>query len=102
MFKAARRTWVLGGGGARGAAQVGVLQALFEAGVEAPGGVVGTSVGAPNGGSVAAYPPLAGAMMLREGWLSRPAPAALPAPPPCRLRSGAARGPPPRMPPPNG
>ena len=73
MFGPARRTWVLGGGGARGAAQVGVLQALFEAGVEAPVGVVGTSVGALNGASIAAYPSLAGTMMLREVWMSRPA-----------------------------
>ncbi|HUZ86184.1 MAG TPA: patatin-like phospholipase family protein [Candidatus Baltobacterales bacterium] len=72
MFEA-RRTWVLGGGGARGAAQVGVLQALFEAGVEAPVAIVGTSVGALNGSALAAYPSLAGAMMLREVWLSRQA-----------------------------
>src|SRR5689334_358508 len=73
MFGSARRTWVLGGGGARGAAQVGVLQALFEAGVEAPAAIVGTSVGALNGASIAAYPSLAGTMMLREVWLSRQA-----------------------------
>jgi NTE family protein len=73
MFGPARRTWVLGGGGARGAAQVGVLQALFEAGVEAPAAIVGTSVGALNGASIAAYPSLAGTMMLREVWLSRQA-----------------------------
>ena len=73
MFGPARRTWVLGGGGARGAAQVGVLQALFEAGVEAPVSVVGTSVGALNGSAIAAYPSLAGTMMLREVWLSRQA-----------------------------
>ena len=73
MFGPARRTWVLGGGGARGAAQVGVLQALFEAGVEAPAAIVGTSVGALNGASIAAYPSLAGTMMLREVWMSRPA-----------------------------
>src|SRR5438105_5705570 len=73
MFGSARRTWVLGGGGARGAAQVGVLQALFEAGVEGPSGIVGTSVGALNGASIAAYPSLAGTMMLREVWLSRQA-----------------------------
>jgi NTE family protein len=64
---------VLGGGGARGAAQVGVLQALFEAGVEAPVAVVGTSVGALNGSAIAAYPSLAGTMMLREVWMSRQA-----------------------------
>lgn len=73
MFGPARRTWVLGGGGARGAAQVGVLQALFEAGVEAPVAIVGTSVGALNGSAIAAYPSLAGTMMLREVWLSRQA-----------------------------
>ena len=73
MFGPARRTWVLGGGGARGAAQVGVLQALFEANVEAPMAIVGTSVGALNGASIAAYPSLAGTMMLREVWMSRPA-----------------------------
>src|SRR5712692_10011818 len=73
MFGPARRTWVLGGGGARGAAQVGVLQALFEAGVEAPVAIAGTSVGAVNGASIAAYPSLAGTMMLGEVWLSRQA-----------------------------
>src|SRR5437764_5074467 len=73
MFGPARRTWVLGGGGARGAAQVGVLQALFEANIEGPAAVVGTSVGALNGASIAAYPSLAGTMMLREVWMSRQA-----------------------------
>jgi NTE family protein len=73
MFGPARRTWVLGGGGARGAAQVGVLQALFEANLEAPAAIVGTSVGALNGACIAAYPSLAGTMMLREVWMSRPA-----------------------------
>jgi NTE family protein len=73
MFGPARRTWVLGGGGARGAAQVGVLQALFEAGVDAPAAVVGTSVGALNGSAIASYPSLAGTMMLREVWMSRQA-----------------------------
>lgn len=64
---------MLGGGGARGAAQVGVLQALFEAGVEAPVAMVGTSVGALNAACIGAYPSLAGTMMLREVWLSRQA-----------------------------
>jgi NTE family protein len=73
MFRPARRTWVLGGGGARGAQEVGVLQALFEAGVEGPAAVIGTSVGALNGSAIAAYPSLAGVMMLREVWMSRPA-----------------------------
>src|SRR6202795_5187038 len=73
MFGPARRTWVLGGGGARGAAQVGLLQGLFEAGLEPPTAVVGTSVGALNGSAIAAYPSLAGTMMLREVWMSRQA-----------------------------
>jgi NTE family protein len=61
---------VLGGGGARGAAQVGVLQGLFEAGVEPPTAIVAVSVGALNGSAIAAYPSLAGVMMLRELWVS--------------------------------
>src|SRR5438128_1932011 len=73
MFGPARRTWVLGGGGARGAAQVGVLQGLFEAGVEPPAAVVGVSVGALNGTCIAAYPSQAGVIMLRELWMSRQA-----------------------------
>ena len=73
MFGSARRTWVLGGGGARGAAQVGVLQGLFEAGIEPPAAVVGVSVGALNGTCIAAYPSQAGVMMLRELWMSRQA-----------------------------
>jgi NTE family protein len=64
---------VLGGGGARGAAQVGVLQGLFEAGLEPPVAVIGSSVGALNGSAIAAYPSLAGTMMLREVWMSRQA-----------------------------
>lgn len=66
-----RRTWVLGGGGARGAAQVGVLQALFESGLEPPRRLVGVSVGALNAATLAAYPSRAGAAMLRELWFSR-------------------------------
>src|SRR6202165_2907051 len=73
MFGPARRTWVLGGGGARGAAQGGILPRLFEAGVGAPVSIVGTSVGALNGSTIAAYPSLAGTMMLREVWMSRQA-----------------------------
>ncbi|TMD13112.1 MAG: hypothetical protein E6I27_13765 [Chloroflexi bacterium] len=91
MFGPARRTWVLGGGGARGAAQVGVLQALFEAGVEAPVALVGTSVGALNGASIAAYPSLAGTMMLREVWLSRQAAAVFQAHPLGVIISGLRR-----------
>lgn len=91
MFRPARRTWVLGGGGARGAAQVGVLQALFEAGVEPPGAIVGTSVGALNGSAIAAYPSLAGTMMLREVWMSRQAAAVFQAHPLGVILSGIRR-----------
>jgi NTE family protein len=44
----------LGGGGARGALQVGALEALFEAGIE-PELVVGTSIGALNSAFLALY-----------------------------------------------
>ena len=47
--------FVLGGGGVLGAVEVGMLRALFEAGVR-PDLVVGTSVGAINGAAVAADP----------------------------------------------
>ncbi|MFI5283389.1 MAG: patatin-like phospholipase family protein [Candidatus Dormibacterales bacterium] len=82
---------MLGGGGARGAAQVGVLQALFEAGVDAPTAIVGTSVGALNGSAIAAYPSLAGCLMLRELWLSREAAAVFKAHPLNILVSGLRR-----------
>jgi len=62
---------VLGGGGARGAAQVGVIQALFDFGVEPPRRLIGVSVGALNAATLAAYPSRAGAAMLRELWFSR-------------------------------
>ncbi len=47
--------FVLGGGGLLGASEVGMLQALAEAGVR-PDLVVGTSIGALNGALVAADP----------------------------------------------
>ena len=47
--------FVLGGGGLLGAHEVGMLRALFEAGVR-PDLVVGTSIGAVNGAFVAADP----------------------------------------------
>jgi NTE family protein len=62
---------VLGGGGARGAAQVGTLLALFESGLEPPERLIGVSVGALNAATLAAYPSAAGAAMLRELWFSR-------------------------------
>ena len=50
-----RTAFVLGGGGLLGAVEVGMLRALFEAGVR-PDLVLGTSVGALNGALVAADP----------------------------------------------
>jgi NTE family protein len=50
----AQRAFVLGGGGARGALQVGALQALLEAKI-APDLLVGTSIGALNAAFVALY-----------------------------------------------
>jgi NTE family protein len=44
--------FVLGGGGARGALQVGALRALFEAGYQ-PDLLVGTSIGAANAACLA-------------------------------------------------
>jgi len=49
---------------------VGVLLALFEAGVEAPAALIGASVGALNATTIAAYPSAAGAQMLRQIWMS--------------------------------
>jgi NTE family protein len=50
-----RTALVLGGGGVLGAVEVGMLRALFEAGVE-PDLILGTSVGALNGALVATDP----------------------------------------------
>jgi NTE family protein len=47
--------FVLGGGGLLGAVEVGMLRALFDAGVH-PDLILGTSVGALNGALVAAHP----------------------------------------------
>ncbi|HSE71039.1 MAG TPA: patatin-like phospholipase family protein [Nocardioidaceae bacterium] len=47
--------FVLGGGGVLGAVEVGMLRALFEAGIK-PDLILGTSVGALNGALVAADP----------------------------------------------
>ncbi|MGN9845413.1 patatin-like phospholipase family protein [Nonomuraea sp. H19] len=60
--------FVLGGGGVLGAHEVGMLQALEEAGIR-PGLVVGTSVGALNGAVIAAAPARA-VTMLRDLWRS--------------------------------
>lgn len=79
MFRRSNRprrsgtAWVLGGGGARGAAQVGALLALFEAGFEPPSAIFGASVGALDGATIAACPSLTGAQLLAQLWLSDPA-----------------------------
>jgi NTE family protein len=58
---------VLQGGGALGAYQAGVFQALHEAGVE-PDWVIGTSIGAINAGIVAGNRPEERLPRLREFW----------------------------------
>jgi NTE family protein len=58
--------FVLGGGGLLGAHEVGMLQALAEAGIR-PDLIVGTSIGAINGALVAADPAGAAAR-LRQMW----------------------------------
>jgi NTE family protein len=58
---------VLQGGGALGAYQVGVYQALHEAGIE-PDWVIGTSIGAINGAIIAGNPPEARLEKLRQFW----------------------------------
>ena len=60
---------VLQGGGALGAYQAGVYQALCEAGIE-PDWVVGTSIGAINGAIIAGNAPGQRIARLREFWQS--------------------------------
>jgi NTE family protein len=59
--------FVLGGGGVLGAAEVGMLRALFEAGIT-PDLILGTSVGALNGAMVARDPTPAVIERLTELW----------------------------------
>ncbi|HEV7129621.1 MAG TPA: patatin-like phospholipase family protein [Ktedonobacterales bacterium] len=59
--------FVLSGGGARGAVQVGMLRALLEAG-ERPDVIVGTSIGAWNGAWLARHPNLEGLNELEDLW----------------------------------
>ena len=61
--------FVLGGGGVLGAVEVGMLRALFRAGIE-PDLVVGTSIGAVNGALVAADPSEAVTDRLLRLWSS--------------------------------
>lgn len=62
------RAFVLGGGGNRGAYEVGMLEALAERAI-APDLVVGTSIGAINGAAFAGDPTLDGAHRLVDRWL---------------------------------
>jgi NTE family protein len=59
--------FVLGGGGVLGSAEVGMLRALLERGIE-PDLVVGSSVGALNGVALAASPDLAAVAALTRTW----------------------------------
>jgi NTE family protein len=77
--------FVLGGGGLLGAVQVGMLRALFDAGVR-PELVVGTSVGAVNGVVLAAAPPDEVTDRLEALWRSPEARAVFRAGPLQRLR----------------
>ena len=58
---------VLQGGGALGAFQAGVYEALHDAGIE-PDWVIGTSIGAINGGIIAGNAPNERLPRLREFW----------------------------------
>ena len=59
--------FVLGGGGRLGAAEVGMLSALVDAGI-APDLVLGTSIGAINGVAIAQDPTSGGVAQLRALW----------------------------------
>ena len=94
--------FVLGGGGVLGAVEVGMLRALFRAGIQ-PDMVLGTSIGAVNGALVAADPteavdrPAGPALGLTGGQrgvrrLGRPAAAPLRRPHPPALAAGRCAG----------
>ncbi len=60
--------FVLSGGANLGAAQVGMLKALFEAGI-VPSSIIGTSVGAINAAAIAGNPTIEGVKHLEDIWL---------------------------------
>lgn len=60
--------FVLSGGANLGAAQVGMLRALFEAGI-VPSSIIGTSVGAINAAAIAGDPTIEGVKHLEDIWL---------------------------------
>src|ERR1700747_3770993 len=68
-FKAMTTAFVLSGGGSLGSIQVGMLLALAEAEIT-PDMIVGTSVGAMNGGWVASRCDAAGIAALADLWRS--------------------------------
>jgi NTE family protein len=59
--------FVLSGGGARGALQVGALRALYEAGI-APDVLIGTSIGAWNAAVLARFPLEEALARMTEAW----------------------------------
>jgi NTE family protein len=59
--------FALGGGGRLGASEIGMLRALFERDIT-PDLIVGTSIGALNGGAVAADPTLSTIARLEQVW----------------------------------
>ena len=65
--RTARSCWCLQGGGALGAYQAGVYQALHEAGIE-PDWIIGTSIGAINASLIAGNKPADRLAKLEEFW----------------------------------
>src|ERR1700759_3643399 len=64
-----RDVFVLSGGAARGAVQVGMMEVLLERGI-VPDALVGTSVGALNAAFMGCRPDLARARELRRRWMA--------------------------------
>ncbi|MBO3663025.1 patatin-like phospholipase family protein [Microbacterium stercoris] len=65
----AKTAFVLGGGGVRGAVEIGMVRALLERGIR-PELVVGTSIGAINGALIAKDPTPAVIDALLDAWVS--------------------------------
>jgi NTE family protein len=61
--------FVLGGGGHRGAFEVGMLKALAERAI-APDVILGTSIGAVNGATIARDPSIEGVARLERAWVN--------------------------------
>src|SRR5260370_33816999 len=78
-----RTAFVLSGGGSLGAVQVGMLQALTEAGIR-PDLLIGTSVGAVNAAWIGGKPDHEGALVLGEVWRGLRRAGNSPPPPACR------------------